>query len=144
MKIYYNIEDFQNVSFPVLTTGTFDGVHLGHKTILDRLKSVARENDGESVLLTFSPHPRIVLFPEQNDLKLLTTREEKKEREGEKGEKRKRKKKKGKKKEKKKGKKKKKRKERKGKRGEKRWEKEKGGKEKRRKERGKEGKEKEG
>jgi len=77
VKIYYNIEDFQNVSFPVLTTGTFDGVHLGHKTILDKLKSVARENDGESVLLTFSPHPRIVLFPEQNDLKLLTTREEK-------------------------------------------------------------------
>ena len=77
MKIYYSIEDFQNVSFPVLTTGTFDGVHLGHKTILDKLKSIARENDGESVLLTFSPHPRIVLFPEQNDLKLLTTREEK-------------------------------------------------------------------
>jgi len=77
VKIYYSIEDFQNVSFPVLTTGTFDGVHLGHKTILDKLKSVARENDGESVLLTFSPHPRIVLFPDQNDLKLLTTREEK-------------------------------------------------------------------
>jgi riboflavin kinase/FMN adenylyltransferase len=77
VKIYYSIEDFQNVSFPVLTTGTFDGVHLGHKTILDKLNSVARENDGESVLLTFSPHPRIVLFPEQNDLKLLTTREEK-------------------------------------------------------------------
>ena len=77
MKIYHSIEDFQNVSFPVLTTGTFDGVHLGHKTILDRLKSIARENHGETVLLTFSPHPRIVLFPEQNDLKLLSTREEK-------------------------------------------------------------------
>ena len=77
MKIYYSIEDFQNVSFPVLTTGTFDGVHLGHKTILDRLATIAKENDGETVLLTFSPHPRIVLFPEQNELKLLTTREEK-------------------------------------------------------------------
>jgi len=77
VKIYHNIEDFQNVSFPVLTTGTFDGVHAGHKTILDRLKSIAEENDGETVLLTFSPHPRIVLFPDQNDLRLLTTREEK-------------------------------------------------------------------
>jgi len=77
VKIYYSIEDFQNVSFPVLTTGTFDGVHTGHKTILDRLKAIAQENDGETVLLTFSPHPRIVLYPDQNDLKLLTTREEK-------------------------------------------------------------------
>jgi riboflavin kinase/FMN adenylyltransferase len=77
VNIYHSIEDFQNVSFPVLTTGTFDGVHLGHKTILDRLNAIAKKNRGESVLLTFSPHPRIVLFPEQNDLKLLTTREEK-------------------------------------------------------------------
>ena len=77
MKIYYSIRDFQNVSFPVLTTGTFDGVHLGHQTILDRLKIIADEINGETVLLTFSPHPRLVLFPEQNDLKLLTTREEK-------------------------------------------------------------------
>ena len=77
MKIYHSIEDFENVSFPVLTTGTFDGVHLGHKTILDRLNAIAKNDNGESVLLTFSPHPRIVLFPEQNDLKLLTTREEK-------------------------------------------------------------------
>jgi len=77
VKIYHSIEDFENVSFPVLTTGTFDGVHLGHKTILDRLNAIAKNDNGESVLLTFSPHPRIVLFPEQNDLKLLTTREEK-------------------------------------------------------------------
>jgi len=77
VKIYHSIQDFQNVSFPVLTTGTFDGVHLGHKTILNRLKSIADEHNGETVLLTFSPHPRLVLFPEQNDLKLLSTRDEK-------------------------------------------------------------------
>ena len=77
MKIYNSIEDFQKVSFPVLTTGTFDGVHLGHLKIISRIRDIARNNNGESVLLTFSPHPRLVIFPDQNDLKLLNTIEEK-------------------------------------------------------------------
>ena len=62
---------------PVVTTGTFDGVHFGHQKIIDRLKSVATKIGGESVLLTFHPHPRMVLFPDDEDLKLLSTREEK-------------------------------------------------------------------
>ncbi|MDA8714654.1 bifunctional riboflavin kinase/FAD synthetase [Flavobacteriales bacterium] len=62
---------------PVVTTGTFDGVHFGHQKIIDRLKSVANKIGGESVLLTFHPHPRMVLFPNDEDLKLLSTREEK-------------------------------------------------------------------
>ncbi|MDG2330984.1 MAG: adenylyltransferase/cytidyltransferase family protein, partial [Flavobacteriales bacterium] len=49
---------------PVVTTGTFDGVHFGHQKIIDRLKSVATKIGGESVLLTFHPHPRMVLFPD--------------------------------------------------------------------------------
>lgn len=77
MKIYNSIEDFQKVSFPVLTTGTFDGVHLGHRKIISRIRDIARRNHGESVLLTFSPHPRLVIFPDQNDLKLLNTIDEK-------------------------------------------------------------------
>ncbi len=77
MKIYNSIEDFQKISFPVLTTGTFDGVHLGHLKIISRIRDIARSNNGESVLLTFSPHPRVVIFPDQNDLKLLNTIEEK-------------------------------------------------------------------
>ena len=77
MKIHTNISDFQGVKRPVLTTGTFDGVHLGHQVILDRLRSVAQREGGESVLFTFHPHPRMVLFPSDNDLRLLNTQAEK-------------------------------------------------------------------
>ena len=56
--------------------GTFDGVHFGHQKIINRLKRIADECDGESVLLTFDPHPRKVLFKEQS-LKLINTIDEK-------------------------------------------------------------------
>ena len=78
MKIYSSIEAFQNVERPIVTTGTFDGVHFGHRKIIDRLGEVAKKSDGETVLLTFSPHPRMVLFPDDHDLKLLNSLEEKK------------------------------------------------------------------
>ena len=78
MKVYSSIEEFQNVERPIVTTGTFDGVHFGHRKIIDRLKQLAQNCDGETVLLTFSPHPRMVLFPDDQDLKLLNTIEEKK------------------------------------------------------------------
>ena len=77
MKVYTNIEDFKNVNNPIVTTGTYDGVHLGHQKIISRLKEVAKEKGGETVLLTFYPHPRMVLFPEDNPLKLINTQEEK-------------------------------------------------------------------
>lgn len=77
MKVYTNIEDFEGIKNPVVTTGTFDGVHLGHQKIISRLKEAAKEQDGETVLLTFYPHPRMVLFPEDNELKLLNTQQEK-------------------------------------------------------------------
>ncbi len=77
MKVYTNIYDFKDVKNPVVTTGTFDGVHLGHQKIIARLKEVAGEEHGETVLLTFYPHPRMVLFPEDNELKLLSTQQEK-------------------------------------------------------------------
>lgn len=60
-----------------MTVGTFDGIHFGHQKIIDSLKSLANEEDGESVMLTFSPHPRLVLFPENNNLKLINTLDEK-------------------------------------------------------------------
>jgi riboflavin kinase/FMN adenylyltransferase len=65
---------------PVVTTGTFDGVHLGHQQIIDRLIRSAKENQGESVVVTFDPHPRSVLFPNDLSLKLLQSVEEKAER----------------------------------------------------------------
>ena len=61
----------------VLTQGTFDGVHIGHQRILRSVVNEASAAGGESVLLTFYPHPRLVLYPDHNDLKLLTTIEEK-------------------------------------------------------------------
>lgn len=77
LKVHTDIADFHGVVRPVLTTGTFDGVHLGHQTILKRLIELAKREGGESVLFTFHPHPRMVLFPSDNDLELLTTQKEK-------------------------------------------------------------------
>ena len=77
MRVYYNIDEFQKVDCPVLTTGTFDGFHLGHKKILSRLSEIAERSSGESVLLTFNPHPRMVLFTNDAGIKLLSTQKEK-------------------------------------------------------------------
>ena len=76
MKVFHSVEEFTGKN-PVLTIGTFDGVHIGHQVILSRLKEIARELNGEVTMLTFHPHPRLVLYPEQKDLLLLTTQNEK-------------------------------------------------------------------
>jgi riboflavin kinase / FMN adenylyltransferase len=77
VKVYYNLEDFEGVKNPIVTTGTFDGVHIGHQTIINRLKEIAVKEEGETVLLTFFPHPRMVLYPDDNSLRLINTQEEK-------------------------------------------------------------------
>jgi riboflavin kinase/FMN adenylyltransferase len=79
MNVYQHINEFSSKKNVVLTTGTFDGVHLGHKKIIEKVIQAAKKINGESVLLTFFPHPRMVLYPEGNDLKLLNTIEEKME-----------------------------------------------------------------
>jgi riboflavin kinase/FMN adenylyltransferase len=79
MKVYQSIESFKPLKNAVVTQGTFDGVHLGHQKILKQLKTWANEAGGETVLLTFYPHPRMVLQPDDNRLKLLETIEEKRE-----------------------------------------------------------------
>lgn len=76
MKIYSSIDDFPSGIHAVVTTGTFDGVHLGHRRIIQQLKDLAQTIDGETVLLTFWPHPRMVLFDDQ-DLRLINTQREK-------------------------------------------------------------------
>ncbi len=76
MKVYKGLEKFEKLQNAVVTTGTFDGVHQGHQKILSRLIEVAKKNKGESVLLTFFPHPRMVLQPD-SDLKLINTIDEK-------------------------------------------------------------------
>lgn len=76
MKIYQGLARPISISNPIVTTGTFDGVHAGHHKIIERLKSLATEHDGETVLVTFNPHPRTVIFPDDNELRLLSTPEE--------------------------------------------------------------------
>ncbi|MGB0881517.1 MAG: bifunctional riboflavin kinase/FAD synthetase [Vicingaceae bacterium] len=73
MKVYNSIEAFKNSNKTAVTTGTFDGVHTGHKVIIDQLKRAAKKINGESVILTFFPHPRMVLYPDDTDLRLLNT-----------------------------------------------------------------------
>lgn len=77
MKIYEGLEDFGPVVNAVVTSGTFDGVHLGHQKILHRLTQIAQSIHGETVLITFWPHPRLVLYPKEHQLRLLSTFEEK-------------------------------------------------------------------
>jgi riboflavin kinase/FMN adenylyltransferase len=77
MKIYHGIDDFAQLQYAVVTSGTFDGVHVGHQKILSRLREIASRNFGETVVITFWPHPRLVLHPEDSNLKLLNTFEEK-------------------------------------------------------------------
>ena len=74
MKIFRNINNF-NATKPVLTIGTFDGVHLGHEKVISELKRISQEVGGESVVLTFYPHPRKVLG--KGDVDLLNTIDEK-------------------------------------------------------------------
>lgn len=76
MKVYYSIEEFESISNSAVTTGTFDGVHSGHQVIINQLKNAAKKINGESIVLTFFPHPRMVLYPDDNELRLLNTIDE--------------------------------------------------------------------
>ena len=77
MKVYRGLDHDFSISRPVVTPGTFDGVHIGHRKIIERIRLKAYEIGGESVVLTFEPHPRLVLFPDDNQLRLLTSLDEK-------------------------------------------------------------------
>ena len=79
MRIFEGLTEKMPIQNAVVTIGTFDGVHLGHQEILKTLLSEAHKCQGESVLLTFYPHPRMVLFPEKTDLQLLQPQAEKME-----------------------------------------------------------------
>ena len=76
MNVYYNIDDFKTVPNAVVTIGTFDGVHRGHQEILRNMVRRAKEMEGESVVVTFYPHPRQVLSSGAG-IKFITTHEEK-------------------------------------------------------------------
>jgi len=76
LKVYHSLEEFKKLDNAIVTTGTFDGVHIGHQAILSKLVNIAKKEKGESVLITFFPHPRMVLQKDLN-IKLLNTVSEK-------------------------------------------------------------------
>lgn len=79
MKIYHHLDEFTPLNNAVVTIGTFDGVHQGHRKIIGRIKELAQQCQGETVILTFFPHPRMILHPEDQSLKMINTIEEKAE-----------------------------------------------------------------
>lgn len=76
MKIHHGLTEF-DAQKPVVTIGTFDGVHLGHRQVILRLQEIAQKHGGETVIFTFHTHPRLVTAPYETNLRLLTTLKEK-------------------------------------------------------------------
>ena len=77
MKIYHNFTDFVKVPNAIVTIGTFDGVHQGHRVILTDMVNAAKEIGGETVVITFYPHPRQVLNINSSNLRFITNQDEK-------------------------------------------------------------------
>jgi riboflavin kinase / FMN adenylyltransferase len=79
LKVYRNINKFSSENKTIATLGTFDGVHLGHRKIIDKLVAEAQIKNLESIVLTFFPHPRMIVQP-QSEIKLINTLSEKERR----------------------------------------------------------------
>ncbi|MEM9547617.1 MAG: bifunctional riboflavin kinase/FAD synthetase [Bacteroidota bacterium] len=77
MRIFRDINDLPSFTNAVITIGSFDGVHRGHQKIIKRINHLAREINGESIIITFDPHPRKVIYPKDNSLELLSSLDEK-------------------------------------------------------------------
>lgn len=77
MKIYRKPEEYGSGPGAIVTVGMFDGLHLGHRMILDRMHFLAHREGVDAVVVTFDPHPRLVLYPDSKDLRFITTSERK-------------------------------------------------------------------
>lgn len=77
MKVHRDLSKLPYFKNAVVTIGSFDGVHLGHRKLLKKVKDLAIANSGESVVVTFHPHPRQIIYPKDTDLQLITTTDEK-------------------------------------------------------------------
>lgn len=77
LKIHNDISTFERSPYAVVTVGTFDGIHRGHQEIIRRMQELARQNGGETILVTFDPHPRQVLNNIQGELKFINTQKRK-------------------------------------------------------------------
>ncbi|MCP3932162.1 MAG: bifunctional riboflavin kinase/FAD synthetase [Bacteroidetes bacterium] len=77
MKVYRDLDNLPDFKNAVVSIGSFDGVHCGHQKIIEKVKNLAEEIGGESIILSFHPHPRLIVYPKDQSLQLLTTVEEK-------------------------------------------------------------------
>ncbi|MBL7798399.1 MAG: riboflavin biosynthesis protein RibF [Saprospiraceae bacterium] len=77
MRVFTDLKQLPAFRNAVLTIGSFDGVHAGHCRILERVRALAQNHHGESIVLTFEPHPRVALHPDDTSFKLITTSAEK-------------------------------------------------------------------
>lgn len=77
MRVFRDLNQLPSFTNSILTIGTFDGVHKGHQKLIERIHYLANKNEGESIIVTFHPHPRLVINPQDNTLKLLNTIDEK-------------------------------------------------------------------
>ncbi|MDD4848645.1 MAG: bifunctional riboflavin kinase/FAD synthetase [Bacteroidales bacterium] len=77
MQIHHQISELLHLQHPIVTIGTFDGVHRGHQQVLQTMVSLARQQKTESVVITFIPHPRIVLYGKNQLVKMINTQEKK-------------------------------------------------------------------
>lgn len=77
MKVYKGLDALPTFDKPVITIGSFDGVHYGHQKLIEKIKSEAEAIDSETIVITFDPHPRQIIYPKDKSLQLLNTIEEK-------------------------------------------------------------------
>ena len=77
MRVFRNTEQLPAFNNSVITIGTFNGVHKGHQKLIERIRLLAQKTQGENIIITFHPHPRIVINPEDKSLRLLNTTDEK-------------------------------------------------------------------
>lgn len=77
MMVHHDLNQLPAFKNAVITIGSFDGVHQGHQKIIERVRQLSKKVQGECVLITFHPHPRLVVYPKDNSLQLLSTIDEK-------------------------------------------------------------------
>jgi riboflavin kinase/FMN adenylyltransferase len=77
VEIYQGLNEYKKLKNPVVTVGTFDGVHIGHGKIFQRMKMIADSVEGETLVITFHPHPRLLVHPDSKNLKFINTQERK-------------------------------------------------------------------
>lgn len=75
IQVFHSLENLPKMPHPVVTIGAFDGVHLGHVNVLKRLTDYAKSIAGTSLVFTFDPHPRQLLYPNETFLALTSTEE---------------------------------------------------------------------